>query len=246
MRQRLAEIRGAFALLTRLPVRDAGAAASACVWTYPLAGAVVGALGGGAYWMARAVHLAPPLAALWAVAVMLLATGALHEDGLADVADGFGGGRDAAAKLAIMRDSRIGSYGVLALLVAVGIRVAAIAAMPPAKALAVLVAAGALSRSVMVVPLLRLKPARPGGLGASLEATTWRGIVAGLLLATMIAVALLPLWRAAGAGELAALLSVAMAFLARRQIGGYTGDLLGATCVVAECAMLSLLSLPPR
>ncbi|RIK85995.1 MAG: adenosylcobinamide-GDP ribazoletransferase, partial [Hyphomicrobiales bacterium] len=115
-------------------------------WAAPVAGALVGLGVGAVAWLALALGLPASLAAAFALAAGIAVTGALHEDGLADTADGFGGGRDRDGKLAIMRDSRIGSYGVLALglsLIARWAALAALAAASPAAALAAAVAAHA-------------------------------------------------------------------------------------------------------
>lgn len=231
------ELATAFALLTRLPVgRWATAAPVRVVWAYPLAGAAVGAIGAAVLAAGRAAGLPPLMAAGWAFAALLMASGALHEDGLADTVDGFGGGRGRARKLEIMRDSRIGSYGALALLVSSVLRIAAIALLP-AQAL---IAAGALGRAAMLLPLGLLAPARADGLGASLLRAPGGRLAAGAAIGAAIALAALATPLAVLA---AALVGATMAWLARRHIGGYTGDVLGATCVVAECVVLSLLSL---
>ncbi|TDL81759.1 adenosylcobinamide-GDP ribazoletransferase, partial [Palleronia sediminis] len=167
IRTRLAEAQVALMLLTRLPAgRIAGAAPGmgASAWAWPLAGLVVGLIAAAAHGVAWAAGCDPLIAGLLAVAAAVLATGALHEDGLGDVADGFGGGRDRDAKLAIMRDSRVGSYGVIALILALGLKAAALAQLG-AEAAGPLVAAAMASRAVMPVLLVALPPARGDGLG---------------------------------------------------------------------------------
>src|ERR1700677_2723291 len=98
-------------------------------WSAPFAGAIVGAIGGLALVVANELSLPPFLAATLAIAALALTTGALHEDGLADVADGFGGGSTREAKLAIMRDSRIGAFGAIALVLSLLLRVGALASL---------------------------------------------------------------------------------------------------------------------
>ena len=114
----ITELGTGLAFLTRLPVRCAlggeGSLARAA-WAFPIVGALVGAFGALAFWGAALVGLHPFVAGVLAVAATLLVTGALHEDGLADTADGFGAGGSRERKLEIMRDSRIGTYGVVAL-----------------------------------------------------------------------------------------------------------------------------------
>ncbi len=236
------DLAAACALLTRLPVGRwaAGADPARCVWAYPVAGALVGAVGAAVYVGARAIGLGAPLAAIWTLAALLIATGALHEDGLADAADALGG-RTAERRLAIMRDSRIGSFGTLALLLSSAVRVAAIAALPPGKAAAALVASGALGRAAMLLPLLRLRPARSDGLGAMLAPAGRKPALAGLALGAALAVACLDPGAATLATLLALLAGLGLTAAARRLLGGYTGDVFGATSVLAECLVLTLL-----
>ncbi|MCK8786045.1 adenosylcobinamide-GDP ribazoletransferase [Roseomonas sp. NAR14] len=253
--RRLAELGAAFGLLTRLPVgrlplADAAGCARA-VWAYPLAGAVAGAAGGAAFALASGLGIPPASGAVLALATMALVTGALHEDGLADTADGIGGGRTPERRLAIMRDSRIGSFGALALLLSLALRGTALAAMArPGDATTTqaghvvlgLVAAAALGRGAMLLPLVLLPPARRDGLGASVGRPPRGAVGVGLALALLPALLLLPAGTALGAGLLAGLAGLAMARLAWRRLGGQTGDVLGATAVLAECAVLTLLA----
>jgi adenosylcobinamide-GDP ribazoletransferase len=231
-RRLLDELTAAALFLTRLPLpcpavmppdlhgRSAG-------W-YPLIGALIGLAG------------AP--AALLALAAQTGLTGALHEDGLADTADGFGGGRDKAAKLAIMRDSRLGSYGAMALIFSIGLRASALASLPdPVAVTAALAAAGALSRAALVALYGGLAPARTDGLGATLGRPDRGRVALALGLGFALAVAGLGL-SAIPAVLAAAVAALAVARLARRQIGGYTGDVLGAAQQAAEIAVLLALA----
>ena len=236
--ERLRELAGAFALLTRVPVARWAAAPAGCVWAYPLAGAAVGALGALVAWL----PLPRLLAALWSLAAMLLATGALHEDGLADTADGFLAGATAARRLEIMRDSRIGSFGAIALVLGLGIRAAAVAALPCGALFGALIAAAALGRASMLIAPLLLPPVRAGGLGAGIAAMPGSAATAGLALGAVAALLALPAGLAVASIVLATGVALALAGVARQRIGGYTGDVLGATSVVVECAVLSLLS----
>ena len=247
----LSELIAAFVLLTRLPlarfILDRPPVAIArSVWAFPLAGAAVGALGGAAYAGAALAGVPVAVSAVGALAVMVLFTGALHEDGLADTADGFGGGRTREHKLEIMRDSRIGSFGAIALILALAARGAAIAALgEPRSVLGALVVAASLGRAGMVVLALALGPARPDGLAAGLRAPDKFRALAAFAIAILLAVALLPPGTALRtiAGALAA--SLAVAWLARSQIGGYTGDVLGAASVVTECVAIGLIAAVP-
>jgi len=237
-----AEFLLATALLTRLPVGLAapgdGAVAASC-WAFPLVGAGVGFIAGVVYLVAELVGLGALPSALLAVLAGAAATGALHEDGLADTADGFGGGSDRASKLAIMRDSRVGAYGVAALIFSIGLRVAALDALgDPIHAGLALVGAHAASRGFLGQAMSRLPPAREDGLGAA-AGRPGRGVaLVGAVIGVAIAISCLGPVRGAVAAALAALAVAATAALARRQIGGYTGDVLGAFQQIGEIVML--------
>jgi adenosylcobinamide-GDP ribazoletransferase len=238
-----ADLATAFMLLTRLPIPGGGGKPdmARCVWAFPVAGLVVNLAAGLVYWLGSRAGMPPLLAAAWSVAASVLITGAMHEDGLADVADGFGGGATRERKLEIMRDSRLGSFGAVALLLSVIVRVAAIAALVrPEAAVAWLVAAGMLGRAVMVLPMLLLRPARSEGMGASMGRLRVGSAAAGLAMAVAGSLALLPVRPAAAAVALSVAVSLGVARLAARQIGGYTGDVLGACEMVTECVVLSV------
>ncbi|MBB2190068.1 adenosylcobinamide-GDP ribazoletransferase [Gluconacetobacter azotocaptans] len=243
--RRRADLLAGLGLLTRLPVgwlaRGVGPVDMArSVWTWPLVGLGAGAVGG-AVLAGLSLAGVPGLpAAGWAVAVQILLTGGLHEDGLADMADGFGGGRDRARKLEIMRDSRIGAYGVLALGLSLLVRATAAAATPhPIAAMAV---AGALSRATMTGVLAALPPARSDGIAGTMGGIPRPALGAGLLLSALAAAWLVAPARATAACLAAAVSAAGIARLARRQIGGQTGDVLGGTASIAECAILTVMA----
>lgn len=237
----VAELHLAASFLTRLPLPDCGVlpagALARAMRLFPLVGGVVGVLAGLVFWAAHAVL--PPLpAAMVAVLAGVLLTGALHEDGLADTADGLGarGGRE--RRLEVMRDSRTGAYGVLALIFTIGLRVAALAAAPSALAgLGALMAAAAWSRALIPAAMQVLPPARTDGLGAG--AGQPDATVAATAAVLGLVLALLGLGLAAPAAVLLALAAAwGMVVLARRTLGGFTGDVLGAVQQVAEIAVL--------
>lgn len=222
-------------MLTRLPMgrlSDPAPTLGEAAWAFPL----VGLLTGGAGWVtliaAAAVGLSPYLAALAALAAIVWLTGSLHEDGLADFADGMGGGRDAAHCLDIMRDSRIGSYGVVALIFVTAFKVTALAEIPQKELLAVLLFVGVASRVSMLAVLVRLPSARSDGLGNSAA-----GPNAGVLLPGATALLLISIFLEPRA--LIILLGMALgaafvALIAYRRIRGQTGDVLGATQSISE------------
>lgn len=237
IRRRRAEAQLALMLLSRLPAgRMAGPPPpiGAAVWAFPLAGLVLGGLAAAALWAGLALGLPASLAAGLALAAQVALTGALHEDGLADLADGLWGGRDAARRLEIMRDSRIGSYGTLALILSLGLRGQALAwlvaqdAGPAAGAIIVLAMT---SRLAPVLLLATLPPARRDGLGHAARDVPGTAILAATLIALAPAL-LLPGWLAMLAVQAA--LVAGLAALARRRLGGQTGDVLGAGQQLAE------------
>ena len=221
---------------------------SAVGWAVPLAGGVIGAIGAIIAVLSRAAHLPPLVSAGFAIGALALTTGAMHEDGLADTADGFGAGVSRDEKLSIMRDSRIGAYGAIALCIFVLIRVCALAAIVERGALpaaAALVAIGAASRAAGLLPMTILPPARLDGAGAA-AASSIQFIRRAVVVAACIG--LLP-WLAGATlaqtviAQIAAYAAaIVITQLARRQIGGYTGDVLGAAQQAAEVAALAALA----
>ncbi len=206
---------------------------------FPVVGALIGGAAAATLLAAEAMHIPAILAVPLAVAIPVMLTGALHEDGLADVADGFGGGRSREDKLRILRDSRIGSFGVVALILVFALRIGSVGAMPSANSAALaLIAAAALSRGVLPIVLRAVPPARADGLA----------VAAGRPTATQASIAvvlgclplMLPPWPAAlVALALAAIAAATLGLIAVRQIGGHSGDVLGAIQVVTEVAVLA-------
>lgn len=247
----VAELLVALRFLTRLPVpfvRTLDAPPlDAAMTMFPLAGAIIGALTGTVLILAGFAGLPELLTASLAIAVGLVITGALHEDGLSDVVDGFGGGHTREQRLDIMRDSRIGAYGALALgllLMARASLYMSFLELPPWGAIILIASAAAFSRALMVDLLWATRPARADGLSVlagrptrarTLVALALGGIGAGLGGAFVLA-------PAAGAVALiAAGLSLAtVRALAMRKVGGQTGDVCGAAQVLSELAMLAV------
>jgi adenosylcobinamide-GDP ribazoletransferase len=237
----LRDIRLALSFFTRLPVKppaDAGNLAEAAR-AFPLAGLAIGLVGSLIYFLAMELGLSGLLAALLAVAATVIAGGALHEDGLADFADMLGVRGDRARKLSIMRDSRIGSYGVLALGFCVAIKVGALVGLGEPRLVAgALVASHVMGRAVLPVIMRSLPMARSDGLAHGAGKPTSAGMYQALGLGLLIAAF------ACGPGPalVSLVVSVAAAYLvseiARRQIGGYTGDVLGAAQEAAQLAIL--------
>ena len=245
LRKRLAELAAAFALLTRLPVHRLAlprlTVPSEAVWAYPVVGAAVGAIGGAVYWLTHSLSCPPALAVLCALVAVILATGALHEDGLADFADGLAGDTKESS-LAIMRDQEIGTYGVLALLLSLAVRATAIALIAePRAVMAALIAADAASRLSAVLIMAALPLARRDGLSASVGSPT-AGLAAIALGVTFIIAWLLLPFGVALLLILSAIVSaVVIGRVALIRLGGQTGDVLGASSQISECLALILL-----
>ena len=224
--------------LTRVPVRlrRPPDLATAVVW-FPVVGALVGAAAG-----AIAAGLGevstPAVGATVGVLTGVLVTGAFHEDGLADLADAVAGGWTRERRLEILKDPRHGTYGVAALTGSIVLRVVAVASLGPAAAFAGLVSAHALGRGAAVVTMGWAPLARPDGLGAGYTAAvTTRQALAGGAVALGLA-ALATGWWCGPLALAAAVPAVLLVIVARRALGGITGDVLGAVEQLAECAVL--------
>jgi len=236
----LGDLLGAVSFLTRVPTgtgpKRPAELARFVPW-FPLVGALVGAAVGGLY-AGMSVLLPPLVAAAVAVTAGVAITGAFHEDGLGDTADAFLGGRDREDTVRILKDPRLGTFGVLAVSASLLLRVAAVAALPPAAALAALPAAHALSRAAAVGVMAAVPPAAEQGLGAAyVRALGGRQALLGIAIGVVIAAALLRVW-ALPAAALAAVAAAALGRLAHRRIGGVSGDVLGAVQQAGETLTL--------
>jgi adenosylcobinamide-GDP ribazoletransferase len=208
-------------------------------WAFPLVGAGIGAVAAFAYFLAQLIGLGSWPAALLSVVASIALTGALHEDGLADIADGFFGARDREARLSIMRDSRHGTFGVVSIVVSVLLRAAALVGIGDVMhAGLALIAAHAVSRAALPVTMWALTPARTEGLGAAAGTPRPRGVIGAAAIGILIGLAALGPLRGMIALGLTGATVCAAAGLARRQIGGYTGDVLGAFQQIGEVVML--------
>ena len=242
---RAADILLALVLLTRLPLphlpQEAFKRQSAAVWAFPLAGLAVALPACLVASLALRLDLPAPVAAGLALAVQILLTGAMHEDGLADTADGFWGGFDTARRLEIMKDSQIGTYGVLALILGLGLRWMALAALFETAGPWFLVALAALSRAAMPVVMHALPNARQAGLSHGVGRPGKRAVTFGVLIALMISLPALGLYATLGASLVMIATTLGAAALARAKIGGQTGDILGATQQICEIMGLVVL-----
>jgi adenosylcobinamide-GDP ribazoletransferase len=229
-------LRLAIAFLTILPVRlrsDPGPLGAAAPW-FPAVGACAGALAGALGYLVEP-SLGSTVAAVIAVAALVILTGALHQDGLADCADGLGVRGDRARRLEVMRDSAIGTFGALALLIWLTLLVAALGGLDRDDAWRALVIAAASGRWAALLHATLAGSARPGGLGAAFT-VSWPALAFATAGAALIVLAVAGV--AAGLAALAAAAAVAglVTAWARATLGGRTGDTLGAVVVLAEVA----------
>ena len=236
----------ALGLLTRLPIRVDGTWAAArgarAAWAWPLVGLTLALMAGLAGTIANALGLPPTLTAALILALTITLTGAMHEDGLADSFDGLWGGWDRARRLAIMKDSHIGTYGVIGLCLTLLIRWQALVWLLREDLLwAGLIGTAMLSRAAMVGVMWALPAARATGLGHGVGRPQGQTTALALSIATLT-VFLLP-----GLPAFAMLLvgtgvTLGWAAIARAKIGGQTGDILGATQQLTEVALLLTLT----
>lgn len=235
--------------LTRLPIRSSAPwrddDLASSVIMFPIVGALLGLIGAVFYTLSSALGLPPYLAATITTAVLILTTGALHEDGLADIADGFGGGRTREDKLRIMRDSALGSYGTLALILGLILRIGALSVLAhPSIVATALITTSALSRASMPIAMMIMSQARKEGLAAKAGSPHPGRAGVAALIATLIIFLCLPLAHAAAMLVIAIICSSLLLLLARCQIGGITGDVLGALQQTVEIAgLLALVAL---
>lgn len=226
--------------MTRVPIRpkglDPARLSRASAW-FPAVGLLVGGAAALAY-ILLVPHLARTLAALIAVLVMVMTTGGLHEDGLADCADAFGGGWTREDRLRILKDSRIGSFGAIALILSLGARILFLATLPAGSVLNYLISAQVLARWTPLPLCAVLQPARgPEGQGGRIAGkTSWFAVAFGSVLALAPVCYLLRL--AAWQPVLATLaVAVVSGMYYQRRIGGVTGDCMGATIQLSEIAV---------
>ena len=236
----------AIALLTRIPMphRDdvTPNGMARAQRAFPLVGAIIGLAIGLFARCLLAIGIPELAAAALALGAGAALTGALHEDGLADVGDGFGGGRDRETKLAIMRDSRLGTYGALVLLVSFAAKFSALASLPITEIIPALIVAHTLARAALPVLAANMPFARDDGLAKSAGRPDSASTIIAVAIGVVIALLCLPFWEAVLALLVTAAAATAMAVLAWRQIGGVTGDVFGAAEQVAETAILLALA----
>lgn len=234
----------ALVLLTRLPLPTLPKAwfqhQAQAAWAFPLAGLAIVLPACGVAALALWLGLPASIAAGLMLAVQILLTGAMHEDGLADTADGFWGGFTTERRLEIMKDSQIGTYGVLALILSVGLRWLALTTLISQMGVWPMLTVAALSRVTMPVLMVTLPNARSAGLSHSVGRPSTVALTIGLGLALLFSLLLI------GSTTFAILVAMTLTtfglgLLARAKIGGQTGDVLGASQQIAELTGLLIL-----
>lgn len=238
------DIRAAFALLTRLPVpvdhELAADRAATATWAFPLVGASLGALAAIIAKIALTLGAPAGISAALALAVLVISTGALHEDGLADCADGLGGGADKARRLEIMKDSRIGAFGATALAIALIARWSGLEVLVETGHLFwPLVAICAVSRLPMVLAMFLMPPARQDGMSAGVGLPPPSSIVAAIASTALICLLAMG-WGVFPLLFWAVIAPLPLFWLAKRLIDGQTGDILGGSQQLAEIAALAV------
>jgi adenosylcobinamide-GDP ribazoletransferase len=213
----------------------------------PVAAIIVAAPGALVLWLALLIGLSPMVAACLSVTTATIASGAFHEDGLADMADGFWGGSTPERRLEIMKDSRVGAFGAAALGLSLILRVIALGDLIPlmtkGESIAAVLAAGCISRTTGLIPLTFLPPARPDGFSASVGRPSRQIFMFAVLLTFGLVLAIgiigkLPLLGLLAGGGLAVGIGMGLSKLSFNLIEGQTGDVAGATQQLGEIAVL--------
>ena len=235
----------ALAFFSRIPVRPAPASfdlrQSAGAW--PVAGLLLAIVPAILFAVASALKLPPVVSALLALAAMAVLTGGMHEDGLADTADGFGGGANREDRLILMRDSRLGTYGALALVFVIVLKAVALGSigLSPGRAALAVVAVAVISRALALWHWSATGPARAEGMAVSAGRPDAASLTVGLVAGAVALVVLVPTFRLAAlfAILLAAVAIMLFSRLTEHQIGGHTGDTIGAAQQIAETLLLA-------
>ena len=236
-------IRAAFVFLTRIPVGGFPFSDGSFRWSsahHPFVGAVIGTVLGAAYHVTS--PLGPFAASTIAVALGVLLTGAIHEDGLADTADALGGGQTRQAVFVILKDSRVGTYGAVAIGLSLLLRVSMLSALGASAPLALI----CVHSAARVVPVCLMRalpyvtPPDAAKSGRAAQAGTPQLVVAVIWM--LLVLLLVGPWQGAGIVGAGAVVVAICAWRYHARLGGVTGDLLGAAEQIAECAMFFALA----
>lgn len=237
------DIAVALGLLTRLPIRlpdEAYTRGAQAGWAYPLVGVSIGFIATGVGLLTDWMGLPAPAAALAILATMIVTCGAMHEDGLADCADGFWGGWERIKRLEIMKDSQIGTYGVIALVLSLAARWFGLTTLVEQEMLWAVIGVAALSRAGMPVVMGALPHARDYGLSHAQGRPDRRVALAAVAVAAVVGLVTIG-WATLGLLAISTLAVWGVILLAKAKINGQTGDVLGATQQVLEVLLLMAL-----
>ncbi|MAI11796.1 MAG: adenosylcobinamide-GDP ribazoletransferase [Rhodospirillaceae bacterium TMED167] len=232
--------------LTRIPVPGGLALsdpslAQACRF-FPVIGALVGVIGAIVLAVANQLNLPQEASVLLAISAMVMVTGGLHEDGISDTADGLGGGSNKDRRLEIMKDSRVGAFGVIALVLVIGLKWAGLAALSIGPAALAVFAGAVISRGVLPLFMRYLPPAKDDGLSADAGRPGFDRVALSLGITLVVAFIGLGFWLTIGVAIVVALVTGAMSFWVKIKIGGQTGDILGALQQLGEISVILTLA----
>lgn len=216
------------------------------LWTWPFVACLLGFIEGGMlYSLHETIQLTSWITAFTGLGFHCLITGGLHEDGLADCADGFGGGKTISQKLDIMKDSRLGTYGVITLFTVLGIQVSSVSFLLQTgrPIIPLMIVTAILSRTAILFPVLVLTPARSNGTAMALRNIPFPSLVIHLGIAISICLSLVPWQDACLYSIMACSTGAIISFITRQQINGYNGDVLGATQTLTATVILGVSTL---
>ena len=239
----MGDLRDSLAFLTRMPVGSSRNPSASSGWAWPFVGVAVGLAAGAGGHLTDLLGGSPQFAALVALGLLVASTGGLHEDGLADSFDGMACGGDKESRLDAMKDSRLGTYGAIALILFLLARWQGMSELAENGSLiSALIAACAASRAAMLAVMHLIAPARGDGLSALFGMPTAATALAAFFCAAAISIAAVG-WSAAIMLAVAALAAAPIALFARAKLGGQTGDILGACQQSAETAAILALAI---
>ena len=239
------QISGSF--LTRLPFR---ASNEVCVgdlraasWSFPIIGLLIGLLSSAIFFLATHINLNPFVSGMLCVAFGCIVSGGLHEDGLADTCDGLLGGKDAQSKLDIMRDSSIGGYGAIALIFSVGIRCLILGGLSePEVVMVALIVGSSFSRSLLPFVTVAFRHARSEGLAVHWGRCSLKRASISFLIGAFIFLMCFGIFETVLVLMVVLFVSGGFLVIACSQIGGYSGDILGACQQISEITVLLAVS----
>ena len=230
-------------LLTRIPVNwqkispDTPPDLNRCLWVYPIVGIIVSLIGAVIYLGAQVLNIPQMASILLCLSAMIITTGAFHEDGLADTMDGFGGGVSPEKKLDIMRDSRIGTYGGLALILSIGIKVTSLSVLSLNHVVFALLVGATVSRLMIIFALMILLPARKKSLSVEAGKPSIKSVIVATTITILVCLSLQDIVTIIYILSAAIVTTAIFCRLAYNQVAGYSGDILGSIQQISEISV---------